>query len=632
MKKRMSGCGTDGRLEKFPSFQFFYALLLVFFSAAICSEKSYCAPIQIPDPVGIFLEINPVEVARGNAVQIHMVVSDKRKRQPFSGAPKEFNFHITTRPRHGKLSSVVQFSRSPQQDSATVVYLTSPDSLSESDGFEIAVTEAGNEEPILRRMINVRIFQPQLTVSPQMTLKFPQSFPGVVTRAMLVLKNSGHATWEGVLTTEPPFSFLGETRCLIEPGQQQKITCLFSPSRVGTFDAPVFFSSKNNDWGGLISYTMHGESQPPFSVQSSEVDFGKITVGETARKPFTITNNSTTQTSVTIEMNPPFASTKKLALLPRERKEFDVEMNTNQPGEFAGKLRAFNEHVERVALLRGTVLRAAGLQMEHAEELAFGRGFISAFPRTNTVQVSNPGDRPWAGRIECPKPFFISRQSLGLNGGESAKIEIVFAPEIAGVYTNQIVFAGTTTNRYQLSGRVVEGHSIFEEGSAQTPLSKLPESEAKPDGPPTVKRDVALTRLDSETVRLAWSSIEVEDPRHFAIAQRVVAPVLISGDIHYTWVEMNDLVCKKEPPNHFTVDIDRLRPDWVYFFSIRRVDGNGQVINQSETITLRTPPLRPVEDAFQQAGPWLYGLLGLMAAACLGWFLYRFNDWFGSNL
>ncbi len=126
--------------------------------------------------------------------------------------------------------------------------------------------------------------QPVIAVTPA-SLDFGDVPVGGSADLNFTVENNGGGNLTGNASTSGPFSiFSGDS--YLTTGQTQIVTVRFSPTSAGTFVGSVNFTG-----GGGVSRTVTGTGvEPVISVTPDSLDFGLVTVGNSADLTFTVQN------------------------------------------------------------------------------------------------------------------------------------------------------------------------------------------------------------------------------------------------------------------------------------------------------------------------------------------------------
>lgn len=330
------------------------ALLILFFCFAVPLHAQRRSEGVAPPPV----VTQSITVRPGETVVVPLGIHGARGEQ--------LEFLIRSQPRSGKLSPV----RAVGANSAQVAY-TAPVKGAEEDRFTYAVrSRDGVSAPGV-----VSISIPAIPVLPAKlsapeTIDLPKVFPGQRATADLELRNTGGTALEGEAGVPTPWSFEGQKRYSIGPGERVVLKVAFVAEKPGTFTADVALGPEQRR-----NVALKCEVEEALVVSPARLSLPSVP-GDKARKAvLQISNRSEEDLAVTVTAGARLIADKKLTV-PAKGK-VDVSIAAAVPS-------AFDEQV---------ILQSKGWRAEipvHADALQIAAEPAPAPPPVPVVENSPP--------------------------------------------------------------------------------------------------------------------------------------------------------------------------------------------------------------------------------------------------
>jgi len=248
---------------------------------------------------------------------------------------------------------------------------------------------------------------------------------------------------------------------LCPPRREVKVTVCFEPSRVGTFQDTLLW-----DLGCGRIYRQAIEAKvAQASIETADLDFGDVLVGDTACKALILWNTGTVPTTVTqlIPSPPRSAFVLDSPALPKQIQPGDsllirICFVPSDTGNFQTELVIGNDNALKVsAALRGRGIRA------RLQTVPLDCGARRIGVRYDTVaHIINRGTadarlryRGQQGDSSAFLHSFLIGDTMFISRGGQRAIPIRFAPEVAGEFSSLLLFDvdGGSSLELEMKGR-----------------------------------------------------------------------------------------------------------------------------------------------------------------------------------
>ncbi len=289
----------------------------------------------------------------------------------------------------------------------------------------------------------------QLSVSPA-SLDFGEVTVGTGGSQAVTLSNAGAAdlTISNIVAPNPPFSVASATcseGATLAPGKSCGITVSFTPAQTGSASDILRVETDGGNDDTALTGNGIAAPAPAIAVDADTVDFGTVTIGDSAQQTVTVSNDGDADLILdTISTpNTPFAlpagddGCSGTTLPPSEQCEFTLGFAPTTGGSFSGTVTVPSNDSDTVVTLSGTGQEPATPDIEVSPTTVdFGdTGVGSAASRV--IDVRNNGSTVLQiGHVDLPAgPFSIAAQDCANRSvamGTGCRITVRFAPQTTG--------------------------------------------------------------------------------------------------------------------------------------------------------------------------------------------------------
>jgi hypothetical protein len=274
------------------------------------------------------------------------------------------------------------------------------------------------------------------------------------TRALSVTNTGGAPATNLQITVAPTGEFSRTTTCTatLAPGASCTITAYFTPAEKGERSATVTASAAGNQ---SVSARLTGTGVQAEAVLSPAItDFGRVAVGETSTREFTVRNTGTAPLIV----RPP-SVTDDYTLVnncagpvaPNAQCTISVTFRPSATGDRSGTLTVPHNgpNSPATSIFRG--IGATPRLVVQPLRLDFGNILIDGASAAQNIFVQNQGDAPISGLTltiftnGATTEFVERARTCGatLAPGAECTISVAFTPKNGGLRTGSVVIAGS---------------------------------------------------------------------------------------------------------------------------------------------------------------------------------------------
>jgi len=279
---------------------------------------------------------------------------------------------------------------------------------------------------------------PSITVEPAQ-LDFETVTLGESAERTVTVRNDGSdaRTVSSVQSSHPAYAVIGDTAFSLAPGTSKTLTVRFAPTGAGPQDATLTIES-NDVEQPITTVALYGAGLGVVSiaVEPSAIDFGGVTLGQSAEQALTIRNNGTLELTVSkIESSEPVFSTDgdgSFALAPGATQALAVRFAPVAVGSQDAALRIESNDADEPVVTVDLAGRGVGLPTIGVEpaELAFGSVLIGQ-SADQSLTVRNTGSAELVvSDVQSSDPAFaaVGETAFQLAPGVSQVLTVRFSP------------------------------------------------------------------------------------------------------------------------------------------------------------------------------------------------------------
>lgn len=266
------------------------------------------------------------------------------------------------------------------------------------------------------------------------SLDFGEVLVGETAERSFTITNTGSGVLAGTVTEScPEFSIAAGPSYALGEGESQTVVVRFSPISTGTKSCLIL---TGNAACGAVEVSGQGSAGAQCELSASSLDFGTVTIGDTADRDFTIGNTGGGLLPVSLSEDCPEFSLLSEAVFelgPGESRTIGVRYSPSAPGTSVCTLQTGTPLCEAV-LLEGSATSASAECELSAEGLDFGEVPVGETAE-QILTITNTGASSLAGTVSesCGDFSLPTGGEYALEAGESAQIRIQFAPAAVGL-------------------------------------------------------------------------------------------------------------------------------------------------------------------------------------------------------
>ncbi len=321
---------------------------------------------------------------------------------------------------------------------------------------------------------------PGIAIEPP-SLDFGPLTVGQTAEQSLTVRNPGTANLavSKVESSKPAFAVIGETSFELNPGAFRALSVRFSPTEVGPQQAALLIDSNAPEpQSAGVALSGEGLGVPVISVEPTQIDFGTVTLGQSAERTLTVRNEGSADLVVSAikSSHPAFSVLGETAfdLAPSASQELSVQFVPTGPGERQATLTVESNdgNLPTVTVaLSGTGFGVPGIVVQ-PEVIDFGAVSLGQSAE-ETLTVSNDGSADLdVSAVHSNDPAFaiLGDTAFQLAPGASKVLTIRFSPTDVGVHQTSLTIQSNDTNQptvtVALSGTALGVPDIVVEPSA----------------------------------------------------------------------------------------------------------------------------------------------------------------------
>lgn len=263
-----------------------------------------------------------------------------------------------------------------------------------------------------------------------------------VTASRTVTVNSVDTTGDPYSVTNPP-----ALPVTLTAGQQLAVPVTFAPSAPGSFTGALRFSMTEAGLNYSLGAGLQGNAvKAGLTPTPGTLDFGDIPVGSSKNLTVSFTNTGTSDETVTDVSAPTGAFTVSglptagTVLQPGQSVAASVTYKPTASGDDTAKITVTSGQGSATATLTGHGVVGHSELSITPSSLSFGAVPVGQ-SATKKLTVENTGNLPVTVTKAAPPalPFVVGNplpEGLVLNPGDSAQVEVTFAPTATGSYNN----------------------------------------------------------------------------------------------------------------------------------------------------------------------------------------------------
>ena len=300
----------------------------------------------------------------------------------------------------------------------------------------------GSEPSVLVALSVSIVGVPEIAVEPGQ-MNFGSVNLGESGQQTLTVRNTGSAELAvtSIQCSEPAFAVQGDTAFQLQPGGSQDLGVLFTPTAVGEQQANLTIQSSDTQHPTVtipLSGTAVGISN--IAVEPARLDFGEVTVGQSAQLTLAVRNTGTAVLNVSAVESSAAAfavdGDTVFQLQPGASRDLPVVFAPTTVGEKQASLTIRSDDIDEPSVtvaLSGTALGSPRIAVEPVP-LDFGSVALGASDQ-RSVAVQNTGSAVLdVSAVESSGPEFVvdSAVSFQVDPGASMAVQITFTPTEPG--------------------------------------------------------------------------------------------------------------------------------------------------------------------------------------------------------
>lgn len=277
------------------------------------------------------------------------------------------------------------------------------------------------------RVYGLAVAAPSCQVDPT-ALDFGNVDVGQAAERSFTITNSGGGTLAGTVQVScAGYSLSGDSEYSLTGGQSRTFTLRFAPAADGVAHCTVETGATGC---ASIAATATGVAPPLCQVAPDSLDFGNVTVGQSADRSFTITNAGGGTVAGTVSVGCAgfsLMSNGTYALAGGQSRTFVVRFSPFQEGSSACTVPTGTAACPSVAA-RGNAIPAVGCAIEPTA-LDFGSVDVGeSVDRTFTITNTGGGNLEGTVTVACPGYILMSPPAFALSAGQSQSFTVRFSP------------------------------------------------------------------------------------------------------------------------------------------------------------------------------------------------------------
>ncbi|MEO0069628.1 MAG: choice-of-anchor D domain-containing protein, partial [candidate division WOR-3 bacterium] len=320
----------------------------------------------------------------------------------------------------------------------------------------------------------------QLSIVPS-SIDFGNILAGQSSTQTLTIKNEATSTGtlEGTVgTLSGPFSIMkGGGTFSLAPGKSQSVVINFSPTSSGTFSQLLTITHNATGQASPTDISITGTGVLPvvnMLISQTSLNFGNVSVGKTATRSFTITNQATSTDTLTGSvgnLSGPFSVVSgdgAFSLAPGESQFVVIAFSPELSGSASETLvithNATNQTNPTNLTLTGTGTAVINLSINPTSisfgNIAVGQTDSQVFVVTNETNSTDTLEVN-VGNLSAPFSIVSGGGAFTLAPGKSRPILISFSPTSPGTFSQTLSITHNATNSSSPVNVTIAGTGVF---------------------------------------------------------------------------------------------------------------------------------------------------------------------------
>ncbi len=340
---------------------------------------------------------------------------------------------------------------------------------------------------------------------------FGEVLVGASVTDTVLATNDGNATMLVTASTSAPFSVSPSGEQSIAPSASMEFYITYSPVAMGAQGEDVTFTHNGLNSPNVTAYDGTGIA-PVFSASASDVDFGDVVVDVVATDSIIVTNNGTSDLTVTATTASPFGVSPSGAQVIAIGNEiiFYVTYTPSATGASVGEV-VFNH--DGLSESDTVTLSGNGVQPEFSVAPAsvnFGSVLLGV-EKTDSITVTNDGSSDLTVEATTDEPYTVSPTGMQtVAASSSMKFYVTFTPTSNSLAIGEVTLthnAGGAPGSVTVTGTGVS--PIFGVSASSVDFGNVNISASKIDSFVVTNTGTASLSIEVDTVISTTSSYEV---------------------------------------------------------------------------------------------------------------------------
>ena len=318
----------------------------------------------------------------------------------------------------------------------------------QSDGKIIAAGSSDNGFSSDFALLRYNTLYPVFQISSA-SIQFGDVFIDSSSTKSFFIKNSGSSNLNiDSIVSENNAFIINQNIFSLTSGDSQKVDITFTPTQAQTYNEKliIYHNAAGNPDTLLLSGNGVVKTSPQISLSSTTVDFGTITVGNTAQKSIFIKNMGTASLKVDsiITNNPAYSIDKKnLTLTPGDSQEVKLTFTPDDTTVFNGKLNIYHNASGSPSIInltgRGTSKAMAVIALS-TTFINFGSVIVNNNLQKNFF-VKNTGTAELVIDSITNNNntiFSVNPSKFNVASGDSQEVKVTFTPTDTSVFNGRL--------------------------------------------------------------------------------------------------------------------------------------------------------------------------------------------------
>ena len=318
----------------------------------------------------------------------------------------------------------------------------------QSDGKIIAAGSSDNGFSSDFALLRYNTLYPVFQISSA-SIQFGDVFIDSSSTKSFFIKNSGSSNLNiDSIVSENNAFIINQNIFSLTSGDSQKVDITFTPTQAQTYNEKliIYHNAAGNPDTLLLSGNGVVKTSPQISLSSTTVDFGTITVGNTAQKSIFIKNTGTASLKVDsiITNNPAYSIDKKnLTLTPGDSQEVKLTFTPDDTTVFNGNLNIYHNASGSPSIInltgRGTSKAMAVIALS-TTFINFGSVIVNNNLQKNFF-VKNTGTAELVIDSITNNNntiFSVNPSKFNVASGDSQEVKVTFTPTDTSVFNGRL--------------------------------------------------------------------------------------------------------------------------------------------------------------------------------------------------